>query len=128
MLKTILTLLLVAAPSVSSLYGDTKKPSTHRITFKFDYDFRVTPACSPNVTQECVQQFNLYEISAGISKRMKLGSIPAPAGATGYVKDISVTTDPLLWFPGKHKLAVSAQMPNGQESDLNQCTTIIEVR
>ena len=127
-IKLILTPILVATVSVSLLFGATKKPSTHRITFTFDYDFRITPACSAKVTQECVQQFNLYEISPGISNRRKLGSIPAPAGATGYVTGISVTTKPFLWLPGKHRLAVSAQMPNGLESDLNKCTTMIKIR
>ena len=124
----ILMPILAVTVCVSPLYGDTKKPSTHKITFTFDYDFRVTPACSPKVTQECIQQFNLYEISEGISNPRKLGSIPAPVGATDYVKGISVTTKPFLWFPGKHRLAVSAQMPNGKESDLSKCTTIIEIR
>jgi len=127
-IKLILTPILVATLSVSPLYGDTKKPSTHRITFTFDYDFRITPACSPKVTQGCVLRFNLYEISAGISNPKKLGSIPAPVGATDYVKGISVTTKPFLWLPGKHRLAVSAQMPNGQESDLSKCTTMIKIR
>lgn len=120
---------LLLACSVSPLPGKTQKPpSRHRITFTFDYDFRLTPACSPEVTQRCVKQFNLYEISPGISERKKLGSIPAPVGATGYVKGISVTTKPFLWVPGKHRLAVSAQMPNGQESDLSKCTTLVKIR
>ena len=127
-INLILTPILVALVFVNPLSGGTKKrASTHRITFKFDYDFRVTPACSSQVKQECIQQFNLYEISDGISNRKKLGSIPAPAGATGYVKWISVTTKPYLWVPGKHRLAVSAQMPNGQESDLSKCTTITKI-
>jgi hypothetical protein len=99
----------MATVSVSLLYGDTEKPSRHRITFTFNYDFAVTPACSPKVTQECIQQFNLYEISAGISNRKKLGSIPVSVGAAGYVKGISVTTKPFLWLSGKHWLAVSAR-------------------
>ena len=127
-IKLVLTSIFVATVSVGLLFGGPQKPpSTHKITFTFDYDFRVIPACSPKVTQECVQQFNLYEISRGISNRMKLGSMPAPLGATGYVQGISVTTEPFLWGPGQHRLAVSAQMPNGQESDLSKCTTIIKI-
>ena len=118
----------MATVSVSLLRGDAKKSSMHSITFTFNYDFAVTPACSPKITQECIQQFNLYEISAGISNRKKLGSIPAPVGATGYVKGISATTKPFLWVPGKHRLAVSAQMPNGLESDLSKCTIMIKIR
>ncbi len=128
MIKLILTPILVATVSVSLLFGGTKKPSTHKITFTFDYDFRITPGCSPKVTQECVQQFNLYEISPGISNRRKLGSIPVPIGAIGYVKGISAASRPFLWLPGKHRLAVSAQMPNGLESDLSRCTTMIKIR
>lgn len=126
--KLLLVPLVVATVLVSLLYGGTKEPSTHRITFTFDYDFSVTPACSTKVTQECIQQFNLYEISAGISNPKKLGSIPAPIGATGYVKGVTVTTEPFLWLPGKHRLAVSAEMPNGRESDLSKCTTIIKIQ
>jgi hypothetical protein len=119
---------LLLASSVSPLSGNKRKsPSTHKITFTFDYDFRITPACSPKVTQECVRQFNLYEISPGILNRVRLGSIPAPVGATGFVKGISATTKPFLWVPGKHRLAVSAQTPNGQESDLNACTTLVKI-
>jgi hypothetical protein len=127
-IRLIMAPILVATVYVSLLSGDTKKPpSTHRITFTFDYDFRVTPACSPNVTEKCVQQFNFYDISAGIPKRVKLGSISVPAGASGFVKNISATTDPLLFNSGRHMLAVSAQMPNGLESDLSKCTTIVKV-
>lgn len=121
-------LLLLVVSSASLLSGGTPKPpSKHRITFTFDYDFRVTPACSPEIKQGCVQQFNLYEISPGLQNRVKLGSIPASAGATGYVKGISATTKSFLWIHGKHKLAVSAQMPNGLESDLSNCTTIVKI-
>jgi len=126
-IKLILTCILVATLSVSLVYAGTKKPSAHRITFTFDFDFRVTPACSPNMTQECTQQFNLCDISAGISNPRKRGSIPVPVGATGYLKGISATTEPFLWVPGKHRLAVSVQMSNGQESDLSKCTTVIKI-
>jgi hypothetical protein len=127
-IRLIMAPILVATVCVSLLSGDTEKaPSTHRITFTFDYDFRVTLACSTKVTRECVQQFNFYDISAGIPKRVKLGSISVPAGASGFVKSISATTDPLLFNSGRHRLAVSAQMPNGLESDLSKCTTIVKV-
>ncbi len=99
----------------------------HKISFTFDYDFRVTPACSREVKQACVQQFNFYDISQGIAKRVKLGSIPVPAGASGLVKSISAKTEPLLLNSGRHLLAVSAQMPDGSESDLRMCTTIVKI-
>ena len=120
--------LLMAIALVSLLAGNGQTSQrTHRISVVFDYDFRVTPACSPEVAQGCVQQFNLYDISAGIPKRVKLGTIPVPDGAAGFVKGISATTEPLEIKSGKRKLAVSAQMPDGRESDLSKCTTKVKV-
>ena len=101
---------------------------THKITFTFDYDFRVTPPCSRKVTHGCVQQFNFYDISQGIPKRIKLGSTPAPVGASEVVKGISATTEPLLFASGKHMVAVSAQMSDGSESDLSKCATIVKIQ
>ncbi len=117
---------LLSTVAVALLYTSlqTSQP-THRITFTFDYDFSVTPACSREVKQACVQQFNFYEISRGISKRTLLGSIPVPADAKGFVKGISGATEPFLFDPGRHMVAVAAQLPNGTESDLRKCTTII---
>ena len=112
---------LVLAPSVSP------QPSRHTITFMFSYDFSVTPACSSSIKEKCVQQFNFYEISPGIANRVKLGSIPAPANAAGLVKYITGTAKPFLFTSGKHMVAVSAQMPDGSESDLSQCTKIIKI-
>ena len=113
---------LVLAPVASP------KPSVHKIRFTFSYDFRITPPCSSAVKDRCVQQFNFYEIPRGISSRVKLGSMPVPADATGFVKGITGTTKPFLFTSGKHMVAVSAQMPDGSESDLNQCTKIIKIR
>jgi hypothetical protein len=101
--------------------------STHKISFTFNYDFRITPACSRDVKKACVQQFNFYDISQGIAKRVKLGSMPVPDGASGFVQGISATTEPLLFNSGRHLLAVSAQMPDGSESDLSKCTTIVKI-
>jgi hypothetical protein len=112
---------LVLAPAASP------KPSRHTIRFVFSYDFRITPPCSSTVKEKCVQQFNFYEISPGISNRVKLGSIPAPADATGFIKGITGTTKPFLFTSGRHMVAVSAQMPDGSESDLSQCTKIIKI-
>jgi hypothetical protein len=100
---------------------------THKITFTFDYDFRVTPACSRKVKHGCVRQFNFYDISHGIPKRIKLGSTPVPDGASGLVKGISATTESLVFASGKHKVAVSAQVSEGSESDLSQCATIVTI-
>ena len=103
------------------------KPSRHKIQFRFSYDFRITPPCSSQQKEKCVQQFNFYEISEGITNRVKLGSIPAPADATGFVKDITGTTKPFLFTSGRHMVAVSAQMADGSESDLSRCTKIIKI-
>ena len=105
----------------------SSKPSRHKIQFTFSYDFRITPSCSSQQKEKCVQQFNFYEISEGISSRVKLGSIPAPADATGFVKDITGTTKPFLFTSGRHMVAVSAQMADGSESDLSRCTKIIKI-
>ncbi|HEY6945968.1 MAG TPA: hypothetical protein VI431_12570 [Candidatus Acidoferrum sp.] len=119
---------LLAPVLVSMLCGSVlRSQSTHTITFTFDYDFKITPACSPTVKEKCVEQFNFYDISAGIPKRVKLGSFAVPPGSAGLVKGMSVTTKPLLFNPGRHMFAVSAQMPNGRESDLGECTTIVKI-
>src|SRR5262249_50679825 len=93
------------------------KPSRHAIRFTFAYDFTKTTPCSAQEKEKCVRQFNFYEISEGIGNRVKLGSIPAPADATGFVKGITGTTKPFLFTSGRHRVAVSAQMADGSESD-----------
>jgi hypothetical protein len=119
-------LLAVVLAGVFALNAQ-KTPSTHTITVTFDYNFAVTPACSPTLTQKCVKQFNVYDISAGIAKRAQIGSIPVPSNAKGFVKGISGTTEPFLFDPGRHRLAVSAQMPDGTESDLRVCTAMVQI-
>jgi hypothetical protein len=127
-MRLIVARTLVATVLIGLLSGSVQTTQAkHTISCTFDYDFRITPACSPKVTEGCVQQFNLYDISAGIPKRVKLASIPVPAGASGFVKGISATTDPLLFESGRHLLAVTAQMPNGLESDFTKCTTIVKI-
>lgn len=119
---------LLAMVFLSFLYDSAlRSQSTHKITFTFDFDFSITPACSAEIKEACVQQFNFYDISAGIPKRVKLGSFASPAGATEHVKGMSVTTKSLTFKPGRHMFAVSAQMPNGMESDLSKCTTIVKI-
>jgi hypothetical protein len=114
---------------VSALFGGAlAAQSRHTIKFTFDYDFAIIPACSAEVKKRCVQQFNFYDISAGIQKRVKLGSFPVPNGAKGLVKGISFTTERRLFSPGKHMVAVSAQLADGMESDLRKCSTIVKIR
>ncbi len=102
-------------------------PRKHTISFTFNYDFRFIHACSRKVTRQCVQYFNLYDISAGIPKRVKLGSVSAPSGAKKFVKGISATTQPLSFEPGRHLLSVTAQMANGLESDSSRCVVWVEI-
>jgi len=99
----------------------------HKISFTFDYDFRVTPACSKEITKACVRQFNFYDISQGIAKRVKLGSMPVPAGASGLVKGISATTEAMLFNSGRHRVAVAAQTSDEAESDLSKCSVIVTI-
>jgi hypothetical protein len=101
-------------------------PRKHTITIKFDYDFRLTPACSQGLTKKCVKRFNVYDISAG--NRILLFSIPVPDGTVGFVRGISVTSPPLPFAPGKHILAVTAQSADGTESVTNACTTVFKVK
>lgn len=119
---------LSAALLLSLLYGSVLASQARQtITVTFDYNFGIIPACSSEVKLPCIQQFNLYDISAGIPNRVRLGSIPVPSGAKGLVKDISGTSESHLFRSGKHMIAVSAQMPNGIESHLNECTTIVKI-
>jgi len=119
--RRLLALILVSVASGSA----QTTPSLHTISLTFDYDFTVTPACSPKMRLGCVQQFNFYDISTG--NRERLGSVSVPTGATGKVTGISATSEPFLFGPGRHRLAVSAQMPDGTESDLSKCTTIVKI-
>jgi len=105
-----------------------KSQSRHTITFTFNYDFRVTPACSAEIKKDCVQKFNFYDISLGIPRKVPLGSLPVPAGATRLVKGILFTTERRLFKPGKHKVAVAAQLENGLQSDQQKCSTIVKMR
>jgi hypothetical protein len=50
-----------------------------------------------------------------------------PAGANGVDKGIAATTPLLLFEPGKHLLAVTAQMSKGNDSDPNKCTIGAEI-
>jgi len=99
----------------------------HKISIAFDYDFTPTPACSSSTKTPCIEQFNAYDISAGLGKRTKLISIPVPPGAHGVVKGIVATTPLLVFEPGKHLLAVTAQMSDGTESDPNKCTIWVQI-
>jgi hypothetical protein len=112
-------LLVIGAVLLASTCFAQEQPTKHTISVTFDYDFTAMHACSKTVTKKCVVQFNVYDISG--PKRYKLFSIPAPAGASGAVKGISGTSDPLLFEPGKHLVGVTAQADDGDESSPYAC-------
>jgi hypothetical protein len=95
------------------------------ITVRFDYDFKLSPACSTTTTKKCLKLFNVYDITA--RKREWLFSEPIPAQACGFIKGITVSSPPLPLVPGKHVLAVSARSANDAESETNVCTTKVQV-
>jgi len=116
----IVLLLLALTTSVSA------RPQKRTITVKFDYDFRLNPACSPTSTAtKCVKLFNVYDITGG--KREWLFSVPTPAQASGNVKGITATSPPLALAPGKHVLAVTARSADDAESETKVCTTTVDV-
>jgi hypothetical protein len=98
----------------------------HTITLTFDYDFTKTPACSENVKKQCVAKFSVYDISG--DKPYFLFSAPVPDGAHGVTKGITATSPRMLFAVGKHRIAVSAQQPDGKESSPRDCKTIIEIK
>ena len=58
-------------------------PVPHTIAVKFDYDFNQTPACTAQVTQECVKQFVIYDISSGPQNAFKIGTVALPDNPVG---------------------------------------------
>ena len=114
------------APATSQGAATTSADGNHRISFTFDYDFRNTPACTKKVATHCVKQFVLYDLSAGIRKKTMLGTAPLPEHPKGLMH-VSATTDPILFDPGRHLIAVSAEMEDGTQSDPRRCTTIVIV-
>jgi len=118
----------IAALCLWLIAGQAKTPpATHTITVKFDYDFSKTPACTKKITRRCVDQFVVYDISAGVAQRTKLATIPLPDTKKGLVRGIEGTTPPLVFESGKHLIGVTAQGPNGFESDPRQITTWVEI-
>ena len=103
-----------------------QNPPKRTITVKFDYDFRLSPACSTtSAAKKCIKLFNIYDITGG--KREWLFSVPTPAQASGNMKGITATSPPLTLTPGKHTLAVTARSADDAESETNVCTTTVDV-
>jgi hypothetical protein len=119
-----------AAQSSETQKGTNPLPAAgsamHSITVQFDYDFTKTRACTAKVTTACVQKFNVYDISG--EKPYLLFSIPVPQNAQGLMKGITATS-PRMWFAiGRHRIGVSAQMPDGEKSPPRDCKVIIEIK
>jgi hypothetical protein len=119
----LLAVILVAGASPDARPDGAK----HTVKVTFDYNFTVTPACSERVKDKCVKQFVVYDISAGTDKRTKLFTIPVDPSAKGSVKGITGTSSLLLFEPGKHLISVVAETPSNLASDLNACTTWIQI-
>jgi hypothetical protein len=119
-----------AAQQASDTNTGTNPPpagsATHSITVQFDYDFTKTPACSAKVSTACIKTFDVYDISG--EKPYLLFSIPVPANAHGLMKGITATSPRMLFAIGKHRIGVSAQMPNGEKSPPRDCKVIIEIK
>jgi hypothetical protein len=82
--------------------------------------FTTDGACSTTVTKNCLQQFNIYDVTTGTP--VKLFSITAPVGATGPVNGITGTSGQLSLKSGVHIFGATAQMADGTESNPNGST------
>jgi len=116
---------MILLAACSTWHQTTTRNHTLKVTF--DYDFSLTPACSTKVTKNCVQQFNVYDLSPAFNPLTKLFSIPADPSATGMVRGITGTSPLLPLRSGKHLISVVAQTPDNVESNNTTCTTWIEV-
>jgi hypothetical protein len=124
----LLVAVVVAAGGGCTRPGGTQTAHRkHTISVTFDYNFRLTPACSAKVTKRCVQRFVVYDMSEGMAKRTQLFVVAVPAEANGLVKGISGRSPELDFEPGKHLLAVTAQRPDGVESATPVSTTWITI-
>ena len=110
-----------------TLVAGQSSSSKHSVTVTFDYDFGITPACSEKVVKNCVKEFVVYDISAGVQNRTKLFSFPPDPGAKGMVKGVTGTSPKLQFESGKHSISVVAQNPAGVESNVKAAKTWIEV-
>jgi hypothetical protein len=96
------------------------------VNVKFDYDFSRFPACSAKITQKCVQQFNVYEVSA---KPIFLFSIPVPPNAKKKMTGITGSApQKQSFFTGPHRFGVTAKGPGlNYESNPYLAMTFAEV-
>jgi hypothetical protein len=96
----------------------------HTIVITFDYDFQKNPPCAEKpALKTCIKQFVVYDVSG---QRLRLFSIPVPDGAHGLVKGIEGQSPRLVFLPGTHLIAVTAQHADAAESDAAKVT--VEVK
>jgi hypothetical protein len=102
-------------------------PGKHTVTVTVTYDFTKTPPCSAKIKKNCVSRIVVYDISAGVNQRRNLATIPVDPNTPAKVQDLTVTTPPMTFEPGKHLLAAVAQTPDNVESNPKLCKTWIEI-
>jgi hypothetical protein len=127
------------APSQSTVQAPTQPASATQtpeappqvvqrtVSVTFDYDFSTFPPCSTKVTKKCIQQFNVWEVSAPTP--IFLFSIPVSPDAKGLVKGITGSAaKKRALYTGPHRFGVSAKMlPPGGESNPYQCMVFAQV-
>lgn len=97
------------------------------VTVTFDYDFSKYPPCSTKVIKKCIQQFDVWEVSA--DKPIFLFTITAPPNRKGIVTGITGSTPKRrAFFTGPHRFGVSAKMPAPDgASNPKQCMVFVQV-
>jgi hypothetical protein len=115
-----------AAPAAQTAEGPPQAVR-RTVVVTFNYDFSKYPPCSGTVTKKCIQQFNVWEVSA--TKPIFLYTIPVPPNATGVVTGITGSSpNKRVFFTGPHRFGVSAKMPAPDgESNPYQCMVFAQV-
>lgn len=101
-------------------------PKSHTIRVNFDYDFKRFHGCAKKNKAPCLKEFNVYNIT-DTGKRILLFTISAPTGAKRVVKNITGASKPLVFAPGQHMIAVTAETDRGGESDPHACWAMVTV-
>ena len=109
-------------PSSSPAEPATPRPVPHTISVTFDYDFDRTPACTEEIKHRCVQQFVVYDISAGPNHPYQIGVVALPDHPLGQRRAIPGKTDPHIFESGRHLIAVTAQESEPQPRPLESNT------
>ncbi len=105
---------MVALAGVAGLY----RVWPAKVTASWSYDYTRDPACTPTGATNCVDHFEVLDISDQNNPRTVL-IVPNPSSSSGFVKTISVT------FPygppfGRRSLSVIAV---GRDANGNRATS-----